>query len=74
MVATKSITDIASILSNIPPCPGNRFEKSLTPDFLFIDENARSPRGATTESKIPINIEISKTLTEPFINGTHIFK
>ena len=32
-----------SILSNIPPCPGSKLEKSLTPNVLLIEEKTKSP-------------------------------
>ena len=32
-----------SILSRIPPCPGSKLEKSLTPKVLLIEEKTKSP-------------------------------
>ena len=43
-----------SILSKIPPCPGSRLEKSLTPKVLLTEEKTKSPTsdisGINTES------------------------
>ena len=46
-----------SILSKTPPCPGNKFPVSLTPDFLLINDSTKSPMIPRKETIIPINID-----------------
>ncbi len=43
-----------SILSNIPPCPGNIFPKSFIPTVLFIAEAEKSPIWLSILKKTPI--------------------
>ena len=43
MYAKGVINSKLSSLSNNPPCPGKRFEKSFIPQYLFIADAAISP-------------------------------
>ena len=38
-----TINIMLSNLSNIPPCPGIKLEKSFVLYYLFIEENTKSP-------------------------------